>query len=88
MRSVPKLNGRGTGSPADSANPWKSMVRPLSRHGVPVLKRASSNPAAARLSLIASADVSPARPPVVLASPVCMSALRNVPVVRMTAGAR
>ena len=66
----------------------KSMVRPLSRHGVPVLKRASSKPQAVRLSLIPSAEASPARPPTVLASPVCMIALRNVPVVRITAAAR
>src|SRR5437660_839325 len=64
------------------------MVRPLRRQGVPVLKRASWKPQAARLSLRASADGSPARPPRVLASPMCMSALRKVPVVRTTAGAR
>ena len=88
MRSVAKLNGRGSASPGCGSHFAKSMVRPLSRQGVPVLKRASSKPQAARLSLSASAELSPARPPRVLASPVCMSALRNVPVVSTTARAR
>ena len=85
MRSVAKLNGRGSASPGCGSHLVKSMVRPLRRQGVPVLKRASWKPQAARLSLSASADWSPARPPRVLASPMCMRALRNVPVVRMTA---
>ena len=55
---------------------------------MPVLKRASSKPAAARLSLMPSAELSPARPPTVFASPVCMIALRNVPVVRIDGRAR
>ena len=67
--SVAKLNGRGGSSPGCTSHFEKSMVRPLSRHGVPVLKRASSNPADARLSLIPSAELSPARPPTVFASP-------------------
>ena len=82
--SVAKLNGRGGESPSWGSHFEKSMVRPFKRQGVPVLNRANSNPAAARLSLMASAEVSPARPPGVLASPVCMISLRNVPVVSTT----
>src|SRR5262249_55569839 len=52
IRSVPKLNGRGGSSPGWSEHFEKSMVRPLSRQGVPVLNRARWKPAAARLSLI------------------------------------
>ena len=87
-RSVPNENGRGGVSPGCGWHLAKSMVRPLSRQGVPVLNRARPNPAADRLSLMPSADWSPARPPAVLASPVCMTALRKVPVVSTTHGAR
>ena len=61
----------------------KSIVRPLSRQGVPVLKRASSKPQRVQAVAERLGRPSPARPPRVLASPVCMSALRNVPVVRI-----
>ena len=51
IRSVAKLNGRGSGSPGCSSHFVKSIVRPLRRHGVPVLKmRWSSKPSDVRLS--------------------------------------
>ncbi len=60
----------------------------LRRGGVPVLNRRTSSPR--RWSAPESpADVpSPARPPGVLISPVCIKAWRNVPVVNTTARAR
>ena len=88
MRSVAKLNGRGSWSPGCGSHSAKSMVRPLRRQGVPVLNRASSKPQAARLSLSDSDEPSPARPPRVYASPVCITAFRKVPVVSTTAFAR
>ena len=56
-------NGRGTASPGWSSVLEKSIVRPLSRHGVPVLNRASRKPQSASESLSDSATASPARPP-------------------------
>ena len=88
MRSVAKLNGRGRASPGCNSVLAKSIVRPLIRQGVPVLKRASSKPQERRPSLSVSADWSPALPPRVLLSPVCIKALRKVPVVKTTALAR
>ena len=52
---------------------------------MPVLNRLSSKPSERRLPESPSAEASPARPPAVLTSPVCMSAWRNVPVVTTTA---
>ena len=62
-----------------------AAVEPAGRAG---LEARELEAAASRLSLSALGRLSPARPPRVFASPVCMSALRNVPVVRMTACAR
>src|SRR5262249_44817297 len=67
---------------------WNSIVRPLRRAGVPVLKRASSNPNSRSVLEMPPLVPSPARPPGDCASPVCITAWRNVPVVRMTARPR
>ena len=54
--SVPNPNGTGSKSPGCGSHFEKSIVRPFSRHGVPVLNRASRRPQVVRLSLRCSAD--------------------------------
>ncbi len=88
IRSVRNENGTGSSSPGWTSSASKSIVRPLRRGGVPVLNRRSSNPRARSEPESPSAEVSPARPPGVLTSPVCIKAWRNVPVVTTTARAR
>jgi len=88
MRSVRKENGCGSASPGWISSRAKSIPRAASRHGVPVLNRSTRNPAAASARLTPEVVPSPARPPAVRASPVCITAWRNVPVVSTTAPAR
>ena len=64
------------------------LVRPFSLGGVPVLNLRSTKFNRRRAPLMPCVVPSPARPPGVVDSPVCITAWRKVPVVRMTAGAR
>ena len=76
------LNGWGGSSPRCSSRLFQSMVLRLRRGGVPVLSRPSSKPSSRRAWLMPTAVPSPARPPSVCCSPVCMRARMKVPVVR------
>ena len=64
------------------------MVRALSLGGVPVLNLSTSNPRRCNAPLIPAVVPSPALPPAVFSSPVCMIAFKNVPVVSTTVGAK
>ena len=78
-----KLNF-GTGvSPSWRSQREKSIERPFSRQGVPVLKRSTANPS--RLSDSETSEVaSPIRPPFSFRRPTCISPRMKVPALRIT----
>ena len=63
----------------------KSMVRPSSRAGVPVLKRRMSKPRSIRFWVSALAAISPWGPPFQLHSPMMMRLFRYTPQQAITA---
>ena len=71
-----KEKGTTGSSPAWGAILEKSMVRPSSRAGVPVLNRRSSKPSSFSESGRAVAFIRPWGPPCTLHSPVMMRLLR------------
>ncbi len=60
------------------------MLRPSTRGGVPVFMRPDSKPKVASCSVIPYAAFSPERPPPNCFSPMCITALRKVPLVSTT----
>src|SRR4029077_6508782 len=84
--STNERRGGGSSPPWTSSDP-KLIELPLTRQGVPVLKRPASNPKARKLSHRLDA-VSAIRPPALDCSPTCRSPRRKAPAVITTDFAR